>query len=157
MIMANIGVSQEQRKQIANTLNIMLSDEYMLFTKLFKYHWNVTGMAFGPLHKLFEEQYEEVFKHIDNLAERVRALGEWPIGTLSEFKEHSNLQEHPGKNPDDRTMISDLVTDYETVIRHMREAAATIEKSGDIVTANFVEEIIEQHEKGAWMLRAHLV
>ncbi len=155
--MANIGVSQENCKQVAHKLNIMLSDEYLLFTKLFKYHWNVTGMAFGSLHEMFEKQYVSAFKKIDKIAERIRALEQWPSGTLSEFKEHSNIQEDPARNPDAQTMVSDLVQDHETIIRNMREEAAAIEKTGDMVTANFVEEMIEKHEKAAWMLRAHLV
>jgi len=155
--MANIGVSEDARKQIARKLDTMLADEYLLFTKLFKYHWNVTGMAFGPLHQLFEEQYTQVFKVIDDVAERVRALGHWPIGTLSEFQEQSNLSEHPGRNPDAQTMISDLVADYEVIIRNMRDEVDSINELQDSVTANFVEEIIEKHEKGAWMLRSHLI
>ena len=152
----NIGITKEQRSQVAYPLRVMLADEYVVFTKLFKYHWNVTGMAFGSLHALFQEQYEQVFSLIDDIAERIRALGELPIGTLSEFSEYSNIQEYPGSNPDASTMLSNLVADYEAMIRYMREQAAAIEAIGDIVTANFIEEIIEKHEKGAWMLRAHL-
>ena len=155
--MANIGVPQEQRQEIVKHLNTILADEYALFTKLFKYHWNVTGMSFGSLHQLFEEQYEKTFKIIDKVAERVRALGDWPIGTLQEFKQHSNLDETPGRNPDAQTMISDLVADHETIIQDMRKKVELINKHEDSVTANFVEELIEKHEKKAWMLRSHLV
>jgi len=154
--MANIGISQQAQDAVAHRLNIILADEYILFTKLFKYHWNVTGMSFGPLHALFQEQYEELFKIIDDVAERVRALDHMAIGTLSEFQEHTRLQEKPGQNPDAAGMISDLIHDYEQVIRSLRDDIDIINEHNDSVTANFVEEMIEKHEKRAWMLRAHL-
>jgi len=155
--MAHIGVCEDARNTVSHTLNVILADEFMLYSKLLKYHWNVTGMSFGPLHQLFEDEYTSVFKIIDDVAERVRAIGHWPIGTLKEYQEYTHLEEHPGRNPDAHTMISDLVKDYETIIRAMRSAEKEIDQAGDAVTANFLEDIVAQHEKAAWMLRSHLV
>ena len=152
----NIDLSKEQTEQIARHLNNILSDEYLLFTKLFKYHWNVTGPFFGPLHALFQAQYEELFKVIDETAERARALGEIAFGTLQEFHQHSRLKEHPGTNPKAEEMIADLVHDHEAIIRHLRSDIDVIENLRDEGTVDFLTGLLKQHEKMAWLLRAHL-
>ncbi len=153
----DIGVDAPQRKQIANKLNVVLADEYVLFTKLFNYHWNVTGMSFGPLHNLFEKQYETLFTIIDNVAERIRSLDSRPIGTLKEFLSYTNIEEEPGKYPEAQAMVSQLIVDYQTVVRHMRQELQAIDEIGDPVTSNFLQDIIQKHEKAIWMFRAHLV
>ena len=152
-----IGLSQKTIRQVVSYLNVMLADEYILFTKLFKYHWNVTGMAFGPLHKLFAKQYERVFQNIDEIAERVRALGHKPIGTLTEFIQYANLQEHPKSNPTATDMLANIQGDQETIAYNMRKWSKDIARLGDSITVNLIEEYIKKHEKDAWMVRAHLV
>lgn len=157
MYKISLGISDKQRKEIADILNIILAYEYLLYTKTLKYHWNVESICFGQLHLLFRENYEQLFVIIDDVAERVRSLGFYSYGTLEEFRKHSKLQENPGSYPTDMAMISDLLTDHETIIRLLRkEVDATLEK-GDAGTSNFLTEILEKHEKTAWMLRAHLV
>mgnify|MGYP002785134441 CR=1 FL=1 len=153
--MSNI-LSQENKIQIVEHLNKILSDEYVLFTKLFKYHWNVTGPFFGPLHTLFENQYQALFVIIDEVAERSRALNHVAFGTLKEFCQHTRLQEQPGHNPSSEKMITDLVTDHETIINHLRSDIIIVEKLGDQGTMDFLTELMQKHEKMAWLLRAHL-
>jgi len=152
----NLGLSDAVREQVSKDLNILLADEYMLYTKTLKYHWNVEGKWFGPLHLLFRQVYEQLFLVIDDIAERVRALGHYSYGTLNEFSSKSSLEEKPGFIPDYQVMIADLVADHETVIRLIRNKIKEFDELGDVGTSNFLQELIVKHEKTTWMLRAHL-
>lgn len=154
--MINIGLPEKNRQAVANTLNDLLSNEYVLYVKTQKFHWNVVGKFFGPLHALFGDQYEQLAGTIDRMAERIRALGFKPYGTLQEFAEHATISEEPGVNPDDTTMIRTLLEDHEAVIQQLRVAIDQTADMNDMGTNNFLADLIEKHEKTAWMLRAHL-
>jgi starvation-inducible DNA-binding protein len=155
-IKTDIGVKDDARKKIVETLNMRLSDEYVLYTKTRKYHWNVIGPRFHQLHEFFEEQYEILDEMIDDIAERTRQLGGKSLGTLDEFARNSSINEEPGQNPDGQTMISNLLNDHETVIKTLRKNADEAEELEDMVTNDFFLEAAQKHEKMAWMLRAHL-
>jgi starvation-inducible DNA-binding protein len=155
-IKTDIGVKDDARKKIVETLNMRLSDEYVLYTKTRKYHWNVIGPRFHQLHEFFEEQYEILDEMIDEIAERTRQLGGKSLGTLEEFASNSSINEQPGQNPDAQTMISNLLNDHETVIKTLRKNADEAEELEDMVTNDFFLEAAQKHEKMAWMLRAHL-
>lgn len=153
----NIGLSDKSREASIEILNGRLADSVMLYTKLRKYHWNVTGIHFESLHELFQDQYKQIEEAIDDIAERVRQLGGMAIGTLEEFKKHSALKEEPGVNPDAEGMVQDLLNDHETIITQLRkDASYTDEELGDLGTSDFLIGLIQRHEKMAWMLRAHL-
>ncbi len=153
----DIGITEKNRDAVCGILNVVLADEYLLYTKSRKYHWNVTGVHFNDLHKFFEAQYEELDEIIDEVAERVRALGGVSAGTLTEFGKSARLEEHPGRNPDDRGMLADLLTDHEALIRTLRaDIVKTGDKYKDAGTNDFLTGLMEQHEKMAWMLRAFL-
>src|SRR4029077_18871614 len=102
--MINIGISKKNRQEMAKLLNHLLANEYILYTKTWKFHWNVEGKHFGSLHEFFDGHVAQLSKIIDEVAERVRALGIKADGTLTEFSEKTRLNEHPGQNPDDLTM-----------------------------------------------------
>src|SRR5690606_26836940 len=108
------------RQGVTGILNALLADEYVLYTKTRNFHWNVTGANFHELHAFFQAQYEELDEIIDQVAERVRALGERPASTLREFLKISRLTES-----DDRLnsheMLQELLADHESLIRQMRE------------------------------------
>jgi len=150
-----IGLSDDQRQAVSLILGRMLADEFALYTLLRKYHWNVRGALFAPLHALFEEQYDALAETIDELAERIRMLGELAPGTWAEFSELTALTERPGHNPDALTMVAELVAAHEHMIRAYR---AAIEAEGDdaldVGTEDFFTGILQAHEKAAWMLRA---
>jgi starvation-inducible DNA-binding protein len=155
-IKTDIGVKDDARKKIVETLNMRLSDEYVLYTKTRKYHWNVIGPRFHQLHEFFKEQYEILDEMIDEIAERARQLGGKSLGTLDEFARNSSINEEPGQNPDAQAMISNLLKDHETVIKTLRKNADEAEELEDMVTNDFFLEAAQKHEKMAWMLRAHL-
>ena len=152
----NIGITQSNVKHVIYILNQILSDEFVLYAKTLNYHWNIKGNLFGPLHKLFETQYEMLLDIVDDVAERTRSLGGRAFGSLEEFLEHTSLKET--KNvPHQQTMIKNLLTDHETIIRNLRQAIdITLEEYEDVGTNNFLTDLLEKHEKTAWMLRAHL-
>lgn len=152
----SIGLTAKQRSSVVALLQVLLADEFVLYTKFSKYHWNVKGPFFGPLHALFQANYEELAEVADSVAERIRALGHDAIGTLAEFGKHTRIKEEPGKNPDAQQMIKQLVLDYETIIQHIRADIDATAEIGDQGTNNFLTDLIEKHEKAVWMLRAHL-
>jgi starvation-inducible DNA-binding protein len=134
MSKANIGLSSEQLAGSISVLNRVLADEYVLYTKVRKYHWNVKGMQFNDLHKFFQSMYEALDVVVDDVAERVRSLNGDAMGTLAEFSKISRLKEAPGDYPTAKVMIQNL----------------------DAGTTDFLTGIMEQHEKTAWMLRSLL-
>lgn len=153
----NIGITDQNRRAVADMLNRLLADEYVLYTKTRNYHWNVVGPQFAQLHAFFEQQYEKLDDIVDDVAERVRALGHPALGTLTEFGQRRRLEERPGVALDADGMVAALLADHETLVRQLREdLAACAETYGDAGTADFLTGLMETHEKMAWMLRALL-
>lgn len=152
----NIGISDKNRQQVIQKLAVLLANEYVLYTKTLKFHWNVEGKHFGALHAFFKEQYEALFIFADDVAERMRALGSKSTGTLAEFLKDTMLKEKPGKNGDDLDMIAQLLADHEIIIRQLRADVDAVLEYDDAGTNNFLADLLEKHEKMAWMLRAHL-
>jgi starvation-inducible DNA-binding protein len=153
----NTGLSKEQCQGVVHLLTVLLADEYVLYTKTRNYHWNVVGPQFHSLHQLFEEQYKELNETVDDVAERMRALGGPAIGTLAEFAQHTRLKEHPGHYPEAHEMLADLLADHEAVIRQLRGGAETCAAEyQDQGTHDFLIGLMVDHEKIAWMLRGFL-
>lgn len=152
----NIGLVPNVRQKIINVLGDVIADQYILYTKTRNYHWNVTGEDFAQYHKLFEDQYSAIDDDIDSVAERMRALGEKTPATLSEFLKSATLKEHPAKYPAAKIMIANLLADHETVIRSLRKGIDICANAGDAGTEDFLTQLMEKHEKTAWMLRATL-
>lgn len=152
-----IGISPESRAGVHALLGKLLADEYVLYTKTRNYHWNVTGVHFHALHKFFEEQYEAVDDSIDDIAERIRSLGGRSPASLKEFLATTRLPEQdPNVHPSAAQMIQHLLSDHEAIIRELRQDVETTQnKFGDAGTADFLTGLMEEHEKMAWMLRAH--
>lgn len=155
--LVSIGIGEEQRAAIAGKLNALLADEYALYIRTQKFHWNVVGPFFGPLHKLFNDQFDALAENVDAVAERVRALGFKAIGSLAEFKQNTALAENPGVNPDANSMIGLLLEGHEAIIKSIRPIVDLTAQLNEMGTNNFLSGLIEKHEKAAWFLRAHLL
>ena len=152
----NIGIPQKKLEAVHALLNKVLADGNMLYIKLRKFHWNLSGDNFMELHELFEQQYTDVALSIDEVAERISTLGGVAIGTTSEFASLSQLKETPGKVPSNQDMLKELVADHETIVRALREYVdETDEKYGDAGTSDFLTELMQNHEKMAWKLRKY--
>lgn len=141
--------------QVIKTLSVLLADSYLLMLKTHNYHWNVTGPHFGALHTLFQGQYEELFGAVDNLAERLRALGEKAPGSFADFTKLSKLKEETG-NPAANDMIQNLADDHETLAADADAVLKAATEVGDDATGDLAIERIQFHQKTAWMLKAHL-
>ncbi len=149
----NIGLTDEQRKQIADGLAKVLADSYSLYIKTHNYHWNVTGPQFNALHTMFEQQYTELSVAVDEIAERIRALGFLAPGSYREFSALTSIEE--GDNTlSAEAMVADLVAGQETVVRTCRELIEIANDASDDPTADLLTVRMQTHEKTAWMLRA---
>jgi starvation-inducible DNA-binding protein len=151
----NIGIDQENRKQITDGLSRLLADTYTLYLKTHNFHWNVTGPMFQTLHLLFETQYTELAIAVDLIAERIRALGYPAPGTYSDFVKLSSIAENSGV-PKATDMIRLLVEGQEAVVRTARSIFPVVEQVNDEPTADLLTQRMQIHEKNAWMLRSLL-
>lgn len=153
----NIGLSDEARQGVTELLNHDLADAYLLLIKTKKYHWDVVGPQFRSLHQLWEEHYEALTVNIDKIAERVRTLGGYPLGTAEGFLKYASIKEHIGDLPLATEMVARLVDDHEQIIRNLREHIDQCdEQYNDQGTADFLTGLMEQHEEMAWMLRSFI-
>lgn len=143
----------EHRKRLANSLSGLLADTYLLLAKTQGYHWNVVGPLFISLHRLTEEQYQNLFEAVDDLAERIRALGFPAPSSVTEMVALAEIGEDTG-NPTAEQMVESLVRDHESVVRRLRDAAVAAEELHDVVTAGMLTDRMQFHEQAVWMLRA---
>jgi starvation-inducible DNA-binding protein len=153
----NIGLRPEDQTAVSKILNATLADEFVLTAKTKNYHWNVRGIHFHSLHLFLDTQYQELALMSDDVAERVRSVGGFALGTLQEFSQFTRLQEHPGQHPEAQEMLADLTADHEAIIRHLRaDLQACADQYHDMGTSDFLTGLMERHEKMAWMLRSFL-
>lgn len=152
---ANIGLTDEQKKQSALILNHILSDEFLLYTKARNYHWNVEGSNFMEMHSFYQKMYEEWEEVIDEVAERIRMLGHYAEGRMKDFLQLTNLLEEDYSN-NQKTQLETLLSDHETIIRQLRKNVEEFEKLNDQGNMDFATGLLEKHEKWAWFVRSYL-
>ncbi len=151
----NLGINEQDRVKIAAGLSRLLADSYTLYLKTHNFHWNVKGPLFNTLHLMFEEHYTELATAVDEIAERIRALGVRAPGSYKEFAELTSITEAEGDEPAEE-MIRQLVTGQETVVRTAREVFPAADAANDEPTADLLTQRMQIHEKNAWMLRSML-
>jgi starvation-inducible DNA-binding protein len=142
---------QGARQEIAASLSKLLADTYTLYLKTQGFHWNVVGQRFYDLHKLFEEQYNELAEANDEIAERIRALGAKAPASYSEFRKLAGIVEETGV-PAATEMIRQLLTDNRSAVRSAQAVVEVAEAHGDVGTTDLATQRIRSHEKAAWML-----
>lgn len=151
----NIGISQEDRLQVAEGLSRLLADSYTLYLKSHNFHWNVTGPMFQTLHTMFEEHYTELATAVDDIAERIRALGVFAPGSYAAFAKLASIQDSE-EVPPAKDMIKEALEGHEAVIRTARSILPIAERAHDEATVDLATQRIQLHEKTAWMLRSLL-
>jgi starvation-inducible DNA-binding protein len=151
----NTGINEIDRAEIAAGLSRLLADSYTLYLQTHNFHWNVTGPMFQMLHQMFETHYTELALAVDEIAERIRALGMHAPATYSEFENLSCIEEVSGV-PKAVEMIRLLVNGHESVVRTARSILAVVEKASDEASADLLTQRMQLHEKTAWMLRSLL-
>ena len=127
----NIGISENHLKNSIDLLTKSLADEVTLYTKVRKFHWNVSGESFMELHKLFQAQYTELEEAIDEIAERINKLGGKTIGTMGEFLQITSIKESPNVYPNQKEMLKELLSDHETIIKELRKNINDSEENKD--------------------------
>jgi starvation-inducible DNA-binding protein len=147
------GIDDRDTKALADVLGDALADSFTLYLKTLGVHWNIVGPAFFGLHKLTQAQYEDLDAAIDEIAERIRALGQISPASFGDFEKRSAL-ESKATLSDAKTMLEALITDNETIARRMREAVKIAEDCDDVFTADMLTARIGKHEQNIWMLRA---
>jgi starvation-inducible DNA-binding protein len=148
--------SSNSRAAVADKLKVVLASSYTLMLKTQNYHWNVTGPNFASLHELFGKQYEEMFAANDEIAERIRALGELSPGSLAAFAKLTAVKDAPATPPAYAQMIADLLEGNEALSKLASDLRAFADDAGDTATGDLMNGRIDAHDKAAWMLRAHL-
>lgn len=151
----DIGISEQNRIQVAEGLSKLLADSYSLYLKTHNFHWNVTGPMFTTLHQMFEVQYTELATAVDEIAERIRALGSPAPGSYSQFAALSSIDDETGV-PSATDMIVQLVKGQEAVVKTARELMPLASEISDEPTADLLTQRMQLHEKNAWMLRSLL-
>jgi starvation-inducible DNA-binding protein len=153
----DIGISHDERKEIADGLSRLLADTYTLYLQTHNYHWNVTGPMFQTLHLMFEGQYTELAAAVDLVAERIRALGFPAPGSYRAFAALSSIEEDaPERHPSATEMIAALVRGQEAIVRTARSIFPVAGRADDQPTSDLLTQRMQVHEKTAWMLRSLL-
>lgn len=150
-----IGITEQGREASANALRRLLGETYALYIKTHGYHWNVTGPRFQSLHNMFMTQYTELWTALDEIAERIRALGHFAPGSSSEMMSEASIGTDNGV-PDADAMIANLARGHEAVARAARDGIEAATEAGDDVTADLMTQRATIADKTAWMLRSSL-
>ncbi len=150
------GVDRDHRRDLATELGKALASCYVLYHKTHSYHWNITGPLFYSVHKLTDEQYEDVAKAIDAIAERIRSIGFATPTGLGNYLKKSVIEDVSGvKSAGD--MIKELAEDNQALARQLRPIIQQAEEAEDVYTADLLTARIGAHEEASWMLNALMV
>ncbi|PLR96809.1 Dps family protein [Bacillus sp. T33-2] len=141
--------------ELTQVINRQIANWSVLYTKLHNYHWYVTGPQFFTLHTKFEEFYNEAGLHIDELAERLLALGGKPVATMTGFLELASVKEASG-NEAATEMVKEIVDDFRQVIKELKEGMQAAAEAGDEITEDLLLAIHTSLEKHVWMLNSFL-
>lgn len=151
----NTGLNKAERTTVAAELGKVLADTYAVYLKTHGYHWNVRGPEFFSLHSLLEEQYREIWAAVDEIAERIRALGELAPQGYATFANLTSIKDGDPEK-DAPAMLTELMRDHETLIATARDALKAADDEGDDVTVDLLTARLAAHEKSTWMLRSTL-
>lgn len=154
-IKIDIGLTEKSRAKIAAGLSGLLADSYTLYLMTHNFHWNVKGPMFNSLHQMFMTQYTEQWTALDQIAERIRALGYPAPGTYAQFSKLATIKEVEGV-PLAMDMVRHLVAAQEATARTARKLLPVVDECDDQPTADLLTQRLDLHEKTAWMLRSLL-
>lgn len=143
----------ESQHEIIQALTKYLADTAIVYFKTHGYHWNVEGETFYSLHLMFEKFYISLWESMDEVAERIRALGAKTPGTYMELLKHSTIQETEAI-PAPHIMVKNLHDDYLILAKKAQEVASLADVHGDLVTTDLLTQKAAFLEKAAWMLQS---
>lgn len=150
---AKIGLPKKDLKKSIDELTVVLANEMILYVKTRKFHWNISGNSFMELHKLFEMHYDLLAKTADEVAERISGLGGKAIGSMEDFLKHGQLVENTKDSNTQKQMLDELIDDHQKTMVDIRKAIDAIgEETDDVVTEDFLTDILKMHENISWQL-----
>ncbi|WP_165748361.1 Dps family protein [Cellulophaga sp. Z1A5H] len=151
----NIGITEEDRAKVAEHLSKILADEFLIYTKTLRAHWNLEGIDFHTKHVFFEDHYNAIKEFVDSVAERIRKIGHYAPATLKQFLQLTHLSEEIEGDNSSLNYMKVLLQDHDTIIIEIRKIIPEIEEElNDVGTADFLTGLLQEHEEMAWMLRA---
>ena len=151
----NIGITEDNRAKVAEHLSKILADEFLIYTKTLRAHWNLEGIDFHTKHVFFENHYNAIKEFVDSVAERIRKIGHYAPATLKQFLQLTHLSEEIEGDNSSLNYMKVLLEDHDTIIVEIRKIIPTIEEDlNDVGTADFLTGLLQEHEEMAWMLRA---
>lgn len=151
------NVSDTATKSIAKALNQTVAESYGLLGQLHLAHWNVEGTDFLRLHEMFQAQYEELFVAIDDIAERVRAIGHYAEGGVKRLASMSTVEEGPTASAASaKDWVSSVLLAHEVVIKAAIAGRDLAAESGDSETEDLLIGRIAVHQKAVWFLNSYL-
>lgn len=142
-------------KEVIKMMQLVLANSYGLYLKTQNYHWNVTGPQFESLHILFEKQYSDLAESVDEIAERIRALGSKAPASFHLFNELKTLTDG-NENASAEEMVKGLAEDNLYMASLLKEVIVLAQQHQDEATADLCIKRIEIHEKNAWMLHSSI-
>jgi starvation-inducible DNA-binding protein len=147
------GLDRKDRKMLAELMERALASTYVLYHKTQAFHWNVTGPLFYSVHNMTETHYKDMAEAIDDIAERIRAIGFTPATSLQKYIQDSIVQD-VNEMPDAYDMIAELAADHQAVATQLRTVVQEAENVDDVFSADLLTARIGAHEEAAWMLNA---
>jgi len=138
-------------------MNVFLATSFAFALKTQKYHWNVMGPDFSAYHEFYQEIYEEVYEAVDDIAEVIRTLGQFPAGSLNEFSELSQITEQDEVITDGPTQMENLAKDNDVVLRIIKIAMGAAQDAGADDVEDFLVERMRAHKKHGWMINSHIM
>jgi starvation-inducible DNA-binding protein len=148
-------LTAEQRAALAKALKAVMGDTYALYVKTHGYHWNVTGPRFKSLHELFMEQYTELWTALDEIAERIRSIGEFAPGSTEAILENATIKPDNSR-PDAEEMVQNLAKGHDMLSTTLKKGLDVAGEIGDDVTVDLFTQRMSISQKTAWMLRSSL-
>lgn len=152
---AQAGKATRKDTRVVDGLNLVLADSYALMALTHQAHWNVEGSDFFPLHKAFQEQYEDLFEAVDEIAERVRALDAYAAGGLSRLAKMAEMDEFTAPLPE-KDFVAGLIVAHEKLLQDAIQTREHAGETGDLETQDLMIKRIAAHQKVSWMLKSYL-
>jgi starvation-inducible DNA-binding protein len=140
-------------QQLIQQMKVILGTNFGLYFKAHSFHWNVTGPDFAQYHEFLGNLYESIYGNVDTIAEKIRMLGMFAPTSLSRMMELSDIPETENV-PDALTMMSILKQDNDRFMVHLRAGIVAADEANEPAIGNFLQDVLDQHQKHAWMLRS---
>jgi starvation-inducible DNA-binding protein len=144
-------MTTQSQKNIA-ALNAVLGETFRLYVQTHGYHWNVEGPNFRQLHVLFEEQYQNLWGALDEIAERIRTQGAYAPSSVADLVALAGPEDTPAQSADE--MMAKLIAGHGVLANILRDAIKASGDAGDEVSAGMLTDRLEWHEKELWMMKA---